>query len=161
MWACWVGSTSYSNVFFWLKRTVSLNRGLQYIILNIYLIKYHSCSASALAIPFHEQFYYIIYLQGCIILCISMPPVPAWFKQKFRKSFWVGKSKLGYKFIILYEFLYWSCWLILFSVFLLLGLVEPKSLLLLYLGWKKGFRIAIGRPEFECCSDVEIIGRSS
>lgn len=143
--------------FFWLQRTISLVIETCFI-LSIYLIKYHSCSAFALAVTFHEQFYCIMYLQGCIILCVSMPPLPAWFQQKFRKSFWLGKSKLGHKFLILYVFLYWSCWLMLFSVFLLLGLAEPKSLLLLYLGGKKGFRIAIRRPEFECCSDVEIVG---
>ena len=111
--------------FFWLKRTVSLVMETGGIVLNIYFIQYHSCSASAFAIPFCEQFYRIIYHRGCIILYVSMPPLPARFQQRFRKGVWVGKSKLGHKFVILCEFPYWSCWLVVFSVFLLLGLAEP------------------------------------
>jgi len=56
------------------------------ILLNTYFIKYHSCSASALAITFCERSYHILYHRGCIILCLSMLPLPAWFQQRFRKG---------------------------------------------------------------------------
>lgn len=97
-------------------------------------LRYCSLFISLNTIPFCEQFYHMMYW-GCISLCVS--PLPAWLQRRFQKVFWVGKSKLGHKFVILYEFPYWSCWLVLFSVFLLLDFAEPKSFLLLYLGKKK------------------------
>lgn len=158
-----VGSTTYSNVFFWLKRTISLVIETCGIVLNIYFIKYHSCSASAFAIPLCEQFYHVTYCQGCIILCVSMPPLPAQFQQRFRKDFWVGKSKLGHKFchsvwipllVLLAGGIFSipslrSCW-----TWVISATVFGEKNVVWHL---KSFQ-KMGKPESDCWSDVEIVG---